>query len=112
MKFFERMLTVFFDRHIADSTSAKPRFMKNTSAAVISTQTVSMATVSSSAVLAWAFEARARHPTSMPAVHNTCRLRRFMVSPRAETPALRSSKDRRSRYQDMSSSGLVRMVQA
>ena len=50
MKFFERMLTVFFDRHIPDSTSAKPRFMKNTSDAVNSTQIVSSAIVSSSGV--------------------------------------------------------------
>ncbi len=34
MKFFERMLTVFFDRQNPDSTSANPRFMKNTRDAV------------------------------------------------------------------------------
>ena len=52
MKFFERMLTVFLARQNPDSTSAKPRFMKNTSAAVRTTQTVSRATVSSSGVFA------------------------------------------------------------
>ena len=81
MKFFERMLTVFLDRHIPDSTSAKPRFMKKTSAAVSSTQTVSRATVSSSAVFAWAFEAKARNATSRVAKRNVCRERRFIVSP-------------------------------
>ena len=58
MKFFERMLTVFFERQKPDSTSAKPRFMKNTSDAVSTTQMVSSATVNSSGVFAaWAFEA-------------------------------------------------------
>ena len=50
MKFFDRMLTVFFDRHIADSTSAKPRFMKNTSAAVSNTHIVSIPTLRSAGV--------------------------------------------------------------
>src|SRR5690348_16082433 len=45
MKFLERMLTQFFWRHIPDSTDAKPRFIKNTSIAVTSTQTVSAATL-------------------------------------------------------------------
>jgi hypothetical protein len=52
MKVLERMLTVFFDRHIADSTSAKPRFMKNTSAAVNRTHTVSKPTFRSAGVCA------------------------------------------------------------
>ena len=55
MKFFERMLTVFLARQNPDSTSAKPRFMKNTRDAVSTTQMVSSATVSSSAVFACAF---------------------------------------------------------
>ena len=41
MKFFERMFTAFFARHMPDSTRAKPRFMKNTSMPVTSTHTVS-----------------------------------------------------------------------
>src|SRR5688572_20275645 len=43
MKFFDRMLTQFFARHMPDSTQAKPKFMKNTRNAVINTQTVSAA---------------------------------------------------------------------
>ena len=50
MKFFDRILTVFFERHIADSTSANPRFMKNTNAAVNKTQTVSIPTLRSAGV--------------------------------------------------------------
>ncbi len=79
MKFLDRMLTVFLDRQNPDSTSAKPRFMKNTRVAVISTHTVSSATVSSSAVLAWAFEANATPPRNINAEQSFCRLPRFMV---------------------------------
>ena len=43
MKFFARMLTVFFALHRPDSTMAKPRFMKKTRNAVTSTQRVSRA---------------------------------------------------------------------
>ena len=69
MKFLERMLTVFFDRQKPDSTSAKPRFMKNTSEAVSTTQMVSSATVSSSGVFAaWAFVATPRPSRSKAAV--------------------------------------------
>src|SRR4026207_1773842 len=50
MKFFERMFTQFFARHMPDSTVAKPRFMKNTSMPVTSTQTVSAITLSSALV--------------------------------------------------------------
>ena len=81
MKFFERMLTVFLDRQKPDSTSAKPRFMKNTSEAVSTTQIVSRATVSSSAVLACAFEAKARPAASISAVAYLCRLPSVIVSP-------------------------------
>src|SRR5690349_13729056 len=67
MKFFERMLTVFLLRHIPDSTSAKPRFMKNTSDAVNTTQIVSSAIVNSSGVFAAALVLtdRARHAATM-----------------------------------------------
>ncbi len=44
MKFLDRMLTVFFARQKPDSTVANPKFMKNTSIAVTSTQTVSAPT--------------------------------------------------------------------
>ncbi len=54
MKFFDRMLTVFLARQNPDSTSAKPRFMKNTSDAVISTHIVSIPTFSSAGVCAMA----------------------------------------------------------
>jgi hypothetical protein len=50
MKFFERILTVFLARQNPDSTSAKPRFMKNTRAAVSKTQTVSIPTFRSAGV--------------------------------------------------------------
>ena len=50
MKFFERMFTQFFDRHMPDSTAAKPRFMKNTSMAVMSTHIVSSMTLISTFV--------------------------------------------------------------
>ena len=50
MKFFDRMLTQFFARQKPDSTQAKPRFMKNTSMPVTSTQTVSAMTLRSAAV--------------------------------------------------------------
>ena len=60
MKFFERMLTVFLLRQKPDSTSAKPRFMKNTSAAVINTQTVSAAIFRSPGVCARAGAAPSR----------------------------------------------------
>src|SRR5262245_49169358 len=82
MKFLDRMLTVFFDRHIPDSTSAKPRFMKNTRDAVIRTHTVSSPMVSSSAVFAWAFDANVTPARNINAEHSFCRLPRFMVSPR------------------------------
>ena len=39
-KFFERMLTAFFARHMPVSTHAKPRFMKNTSMPVMRVQIV------------------------------------------------------------------------
>ncbi|MBM7687007.1 hypothetical protein JOD07_002805 [Defluviitalea raffinosedens] len=42
IKFFDRMLTVFFDLAKPDSTAAKPRFIKNTSTAANNTQRVSM----------------------------------------------------------------------
>ena len=67
MKFFDKMLTVFLLLQNPDSTNAKPRFMKKTREAVSTTQMVSNAIVSSSAVLAWAVEAHARHATSMRA---------------------------------------------
>ncbi len=60
MKFFERMLTVFFARQKPDSTSAKPRFMKNTRDAVIRTHTVSMPIFRSAGVWANAGEAPMR----------------------------------------------------
>src|SRR3990172_1194578 len=47
MKFFDKMLTQFLARQNPDSTQAKPRFMKNTSIAVINTQTVSIPTLRS-----------------------------------------------------------------
>src|SRR5438477_3491113 len=50
MKFFDRMLTAFFTRHMPDSTVANPRFMKKTSMPVTSTQTVSAITLSSAFV--------------------------------------------------------------
>ncbi len=79
MKFFERMLTVFLDRHIADSTSAKPRFMKNTSAAVISTHIVSMPTFSSAGVCAMAWDGASRVTRTTPAaVSMTALLRRVL----------------------------------
>jgi hypothetical protein len=43
-KFLEMMLTVFLARAKPDSTSANPRFMKNTSIAASNTHTVSMTT--------------------------------------------------------------------
>src|ERR671925_798629 len=52
MKLFDRMFTVFFARQNPDSTSPKPRFMKNTRHAVINTQTVSMPTFKSAGVCA------------------------------------------------------------
>ena len=52
MKFFERMLTQFFARHMPDSTQAKPRFMKNTSMAVTITHIVSAATFKSPILVA------------------------------------------------------------
>src|SRR5262245_95634 len=45
MKFFDRMLTVFFTRHIPDSTSANPAFIQKTRNAVINVQTVSTTTL-------------------------------------------------------------------
>ena len=101
MKFFDRMLTVFFDRQNPDSTSANPRFMKKTRDAVSSTQMVSSAMVSSSAVLACAFEASAKTATARLAVLNISRVVSFMMSPsRAEAPrsmrgGLRSSPARK-----------------
>src|SRR5688572_20012319 len=47
IKFLERILTQFFARQNPDSTQAKPRFMKNTSMPVKSTQMVSIATLMS-----------------------------------------------------------------
>src|SRR4051812_33043456 len=47
MKFFDRIFTQFFARHIPDSTVANPRFMKNTSMPVTRTHTVSAITLSS-----------------------------------------------------------------
>ena len=52
MKFFDRMLTVFLARQNPDSTSAKPRFMKNTRDAVNNTQIVSIPTFRSAGVCA------------------------------------------------------------
>ena len=83
MKFFERMLTVFLVRQNPDSTSAKPRFMKNTSDAVNTTQIVSSAIVSSSAVFAAAsvVAESARHPaTTQPNQEYLCRFNRFITS--------------------------------
>ena len=65
MKFFERMLTVFLARQNPDSTSANPRFMKNTSDAVIKTHTVSMPTFNSAGV--WANAGVATNVISAPA---------------------------------------------
>jgi hypothetical protein len=45
MKFFARMLTVFFALARPDSTMAKPKFMKNTRKAATSTHRVSIATL-------------------------------------------------------------------
>lgn len=42
MKFFDRMLTVFFDRAKPASTLANPRFIKNTRIAARNTHRVSM----------------------------------------------------------------------
>src|SRR5688572_32516696 len=52
MKFFDKMLTVFFARQNPDSTSANPRFMKNTRDAVINTHIVSMPIFRSAGVCA------------------------------------------------------------
>ena len=83
MKFFDRMLTVFLARQNPDSTSAKPRFMKNTRDAVISTQIVSNAIVSSSGVFAAAsgFALRANTTTNSRLTQYLRRLRRFIAPP-------------------------------
>ena len=83
MKFLERMLTVFLARQKPDSTSAKPRFMKNTSDAVISTQTVSRAMVSSSGVLV-AAPRSADNPSATienKASHDSLRMSSGILSP-------------------------------
>src|SRR6188474_138632 len=54
MKFLDKMLTVFFARHMPDSTVAKPRFMKNTSMPVTMTHIVSAMILTSPAVSATA----------------------------------------------------------
>jgi hypothetical protein len=46
-KFFDRIITAFLLRHRPASSRPKPAFMKNTSAAVTMTQTVSRAILSS-----------------------------------------------------------------
>src|SRR5687768_17313818 len=86
MKFFDRMLTVFFARQNPDSTSANPRFMKNTKAAVSTTQIVSKATVSSSAVFASALGTTPRQiRAAMQASQYFRRLSRCIHSPRKFT---------------------------
>jgi hypothetical protein len=81
MKFLDRMLTVFLARQNPDSTSAKPRFMKKTSDAVNTTQIVSSAIVSSSAVFAWAVDAHPRHTAATRAEQRNWRLARCIRSP-------------------------------
>ena len=74
MKFFERMLTQFFARHMPDSTQAKPRFMKNTSMPVTSTQTVSAPTLISASS-----RPRDRRP-DRPPLPAACRRPRWLAA--------------------------------
>jgi hypothetical protein len=81
MKFFDRMLTVFLARQNPDSTRANPRFMKNTSDAVKSTQIVSRAIVSSSGVLAAASAFVPRHTATTAAREKVRRFNRLTLPP-------------------------------